>query len=211
MSEPRGQARVLEHTRPEVLHWWLNDDRIHFRSDAYALLTDEGSVLIDPLPLDESLLPRLEPVHAIVLTGGFHQRSAWRYRKRFGVPLWAPEMAPGLDFRPDHFYDADEVLPGGLRALHAPGPAHLHFALMHERADGEAALFIGDLLIRPDEASPLAFVPGKLQDNPDRTRETVRQLLEEIRPSILFPSHGAPVLEGASDAMRLALASDAQA
>ena len=210
MSEPRGQARVLEHTLPDLLHWWLNDDRIQFRSDAYALLTDAGSILIDPLPLDESLLPRLAPIHAIVITGGFHQRSAWRYRERFGVPLWAPDMAPGLEFRPDQVYDADDLLPGDLRAIHAPGPAHLHFALLHERPDGGAALFLGDLLIRQDEASPLSFVPGKLQDNPARSRETVRMLLDEIRPDILLPAHGAPILRGGSDAIRLALASDGQ-
>ncbi|GAB4368826.1 MAG: hypothetical protein Kow0062_02310 [Acidobacteriota bacterium] len=208
MSEPKARARAIMPVLDDVLHWTVRDDRIGFRSDAWALVTPDGHVLIDPLPLDDSLLGRLSPVMAICLTGGFHQRAAWRLREHFRAPVWAPEAASGLDGEPDERYEADDILPGGLRALHTPGPAHLHFSFLHERDDNRAALFLGDLLIRPDEDAPLAFVPDRLQENPRRTRETVRMLAEEIRPDILFPAHGPAILERGTAALLDALARD---
>ncbi len=210
MSEPKSRARAITSVLDDVLHWTVRDDRVSFRSDAWALRTPDGTVLIDPLPLDEALAARLAPVQAICLTGGFHQRASWRLREHLGVPVWAPEAASGLDGDPDHRYEADDELPGGLRVLHPPGPAHLHFSFLHERPDGRAALFLGDLLIREDEDSPLMFVPDKLQENPQRTRETVRRLIEEIRPDMLFPAHGPAILERGTAALLEVLARDDQ-
>lgn len=209
MSEPKLKARAIAPVVPGILHWSVRDDRIEFRSDAYAVVTPEGTVLIDPLPLEEALVPRLGGVIAICITAGFHQRSCWRFRDMTGAPVWVPEACRGLDASADHRYEADEWLPGGLRALHAPGPAHLHYAFLLDRGASGAALFSGDLLIRPDDDSVFGFVPDKLVENAPRVRESVRELIE-IRPEVLLPAHGAPLATGATDALREALLRDAR-
>ena len=60
-----------------------------------------GFVLIDPIRLVDSGLERLEPVKAIVLTAATHQRSAWRYRSRFGARVFLPEESRETDEEPD--------------------------------------------------------------------------------------------------------------
>src|SRR5437867_3939630 len=131
MSEPKNRAARVDRVVPGVLHWAVKDDRIGgFWSDSYAVKTDEGTVLIDPLPLTATALKSLGKVTAICLTGGFHQRSAWRYRKRFKAPVWVPKQAKGLEEKPDRRYGPDAALPGGLKALHAPGPTGPHYLLL---------------------------------------------------------------------------------
>lgn len=210
MSEPKTAADRVDEVVPGVLHWSVVDDRIDHRSEAYAVRTPDGPgglVLIDPLPLDDERTAAIEEegVAAICLTGGFHQRSAWRLAERFGAAIWMPRGAKGLEGEPDHWYDADDRLPGALRALHAPGPTEPHACLMLERSAG-AVLFGADLLMRGDDGL-LAFVPDEHQDEPERTRESVRRLLP-LRPATLCPAHGAPVVQDALGAMKAALAAD---
>jgi glyoxylase-like metal-dependent hydrolase (beta-lactamase superfamily II) len=188
MSEPKSRARTIERVSPDILNWHLQDDRIGSRGDAYAVVQGKRCVLIDPLPLAETALAELGTVEAICLTGSCHQRSAWRYRKQFGVKVYAPERAEGLEEAPDAWYVAGDQLPGGLEAVHAPGPTEVHFALHLSRGDG--ALFCADVLVRDGER--LRFVPDEYQDAPKRTRDTARRFLD-LRFGVLCCSHGGPL------------------
>ena len=85
MSEPKTLAQNIEEVTPGVWRWFVHDDRIDSESDAHAVVEKGRVVLIDPLPIDEAELSRLGTVDAICLTAKCHQRSAWRYRKHFGV------------------------------------------------------------------------------------------------------------------------------
>ena len=80
MSEPKSVAETVEEVVPGVWRWHVWDDRIDFESDAHAVSDEGGTVLIDPLPLQENALKKLEPIIAICLMAACHQRSAWRYR-----------------------------------------------------------------------------------------------------------------------------------
>lgn len=200
MSEPRSRARSIDTVVPGILHWSLRDDRIDSRSDAHAVVEAGRSVLIDPLPLVEKALQDLGNVEAICLTGSCHQRSAWRYRRRFGVKVYAPEGAEGLEEKPDVWYGKGARLPGGLVAVHAPGPTEVHYAFHLER--GRGALFCADILVY--ERGRLGFVPGEHQDDPDRTRETARRFLD-LRFATLCFSHGAPLTKDPHAAIRKAL------
>ncbi len=203
MSEPRTRAGAMAEILPGILHWTLHDDRLDFRSDAWALRTPEGHVLVDPLPLEEELLDRLAPVQAICLTGGFHQRSAWRYQERFGAPVWCPADATDLEGEPDHAYRDGEALPGGLQARHAPGPSRQHYVLHLSRPDG-VVVFGADLLCEaPDGA--LVFAPARYMEDPEATRATVRSLLE-LDPAAWLPAHGGPVPAPVRAALERALA-----
>jgi glyoxylase-like metal-dependent hydrolase (beta-lactamase superfamily II) len=206
MSEPRSHAKKIDTVVPGILHWSLLDDRIHAVSNAHAVVDGGRSVLIDPLPLEESALRDLGTVEAICLTGSCHQRSAWRFRKRFGAKVYAPKGAVGLDERPDVEYQAGDLLPGGLQVVHAPGPTEVHYAFFLERDSG--ALFCADVLTH--DGKKIRFVPDEYQDDPKRTRRTAKKFLNLKFGALLF-DHGPPITKDPHAAIREAIASDAAA
>jgi hypothetical protein len=205
VSEPKAVAQELEEVAPGVFHWRVADERIGgYTSASHAVRAADGSfVLIDPVQLADTELARLEPVEAIVLTAATHQRSAWRYRARFGVPVHLPEGSRETDEEPDAHYGAGAALPGGLKAVHAPGPEQPHYALLLER--GEGVLFCPDQLMRGPDGT-LMFVPGEFHEDPDETRRTVEALLD-LPFSVLCLDHGAPLADDPKGAIRALLAS----
>lgn len=206
MSEPTARATEIETVVPGLYHWSLDDDRIGSRTHSHAVETTDGLVLIDPLPLEEDLAGELSESSAICLTGRFHQRSAWRYQGQFEVPVYAPRKGEGYEGAPDHFYDAGDMLPGGLLVVHAPGPTDAHYVFYREHND-HRVMFIADLLIRHSSDESYRFVPSQFMDNPDITRESVRSLLDwEI--DILCSNHAPPQVGNVHDEIREALETD---
>jgi glyoxylase-like metal-dependent hydrolase (beta-lactamase superfamily II) len=208
MSEPTSSARMLLAVVPGVVRWSVKDDRIGgVESCAHAVVRRGSAVLIDPLPLAASALRRLGRIEAIVLTAANHQRSAFRLRRELSVPVLAPRgpgvgQVPGeLEEEPDRRYGDRDELPFGLRALFAPGPAHVMYALWHP---SKRVLFLSDQLTR-EARKPPRFVEDSYQDEPARTRETVRALAERLPVRVLCFAHGPPVLRGAREALRAAL------
>ena len=63
-------------------------------------------------------------------------------------------------------------LPGGLEAVHAPGPEQPHYALLLERGPG--VLFCPDQLMRGPDGE-LLLVPGEFHEDPAETRRTVER------------------------------------
>lgn len=198
MSEPETIAGKVERVVPDVWRWFVWDDRIDFESDAHAVADARGTVLIDPLPLRPEALRKLEPVAAICLTAACHQRSAWRYRKQFGVKVYAPEGSRAMEEAPDITYKAGDVLPGGLTAIHTPGPEVPHYAFWREAGPG--VLFCPDLVMR-SEGGDLEFVPPSYHEDPDATRDSVRRLLD-LPFSVLCMDHGAPIRKDPHAALR---------
>ena len=189
MSEPKARATSVEVVVPGLWRWSIWDERIDFQSDAHAIATDAGSVLIDPLPLSDKALAGLLPIAAICLTAACHQRSSWRYRRANGVKVYAPEGCRAMEEEPDVRYREGDVLTGGLRAVHTPGPEPVHFAFWREHAP--AVLFCPDLIMRAKDGD-LEFIPAEYHDNPQATRESVRKLLE-LPFTVLCMDHGAPL------------------
>jgi hypothetical protein len=153
MSEPRTRATAIRRVAPGIRHWTIEDERIGFRSEAYAVQTPDGVIVLDPLPLTEAAAAALGPIALVCLTGGFHQRAAWTFRERFGTRVLAPVGARGLDGIPDGWIADGEHVARGLVALDRPGPRAPHFVFVAEGHAGAAALFCGDLLMR-GEARP---------------------------------------------------------
>jgi len=136
MTEPRRRAKRKPKITEDILRFSVHDDRIDYESDCYAVRTARGTILIDPLPLREKDLKLLAPIQAILLTASCHQRSAWRYRKRFGVKVYAPHKAQNLEEKADIFYNPGRRLPGDLIAVHAPGPTDAHYAFLLQKITG---------------------------------------------------------------------------
>jgi len=199
MTEPNVAATGVEEVAPGLYHWRVENDVIGGEwSSAHAVRAPEGFILIDPVPLVEESLPRLEPVAAIVLTAATHQRSAWRYRRRFGAPVWLPRGSRATEEEPDEHYGDGDVLPSGLRAVHTPGPEHPHYSLLREGE--QSALFSPDLVMR-DRRGELMFVPAKYHDDPAETRRSIERSLE-LDFEILCLSHGAPITDDPHGALR---------
>ncbi|ATB29162.1 MBL fold metallo-hydrolase [Melittangium boletus DSM 14713] len=209
MSQPKERAERVEQVIPGLYRWSVQDDRIGgVSSEAYAVVAEDGAVtLIDPLPIKEEALRELGPVEAIVLTAGNHQRAAWHLRKVFGAPVWAPQQAYGLEDNADVTYGAGDTLPGGLVAYHTPGPAIAMYTLWLERP--RSVVFLSDLLTH-DEAGTPRFVDSQYQDDPARTRSSVRRILEHLPIEVVCFAHGDPLLHDAASVLRRALDEDTE-
>lgn len=197
-------AEGVERVVSGVWRWHLWDERIDFESDAHAVTHEGGCVLIDPLPLAPGALQELGTVSAICLSAACHQRSAWRYRKEFGVEVYAPAGTRPMEEEPDVRYRANDTLPGGLEAIHTPGPEEAHYALWRGRLP--SVLFCPDLLMRQDGGG-LEFIPAAYHDDPEATRDSVRRLLD-LSFSVLCLNHGAPLSNDPHAALRQLLERD---
>jgi glyoxylase-like metal-dependent hydrolase (beta-lactamase superfamily II) len=198
VSEPKAIALQVAEVVPGVWHWHVWDDRIQQETHAHAISEASGRVLIDPLPLAAEALRSLEPITAICLTAACHQRSAWRYRRAYGAKVYAPEGAGEMDEEPDVRYRANEILPGGLKAVHTPGPEQAHYAFWREQAP--SVLFCPDLVMRV-ERGRLEFIPPEYHEDPAGTRASVRRLLE-LPFDIFCMDHGAPLTAKPHEALR---------
>jgi glyoxylase-like metal-dependent hydrolase (beta-lactamase superfamily II) len=188
MSEPSGIADSVEEILPGLFHYQIFDERIEFQSDAYALVDGRRVVLIDPLPLKGAALGALGAPEAVLLAAPAHQRSAWTVRRRTGASVHAPRGA-GLDEPADVLFGDGERLPGGVRALHAPGPAEAHYVFY--LAAGPGVLFLTDLILR-EPSGRIRFVADSNMSDPARARRSARLLLE-YRFDVLCFGHGRPV------------------
>ncbi|WP_447978596.1 MBL fold metallo-hydrolase [Candidatus Nitrospira bockiana] len=198
MPEPKGTATCRGEVAPRVYHWTMQDDRINFQSDSYAVVEAGHVILIDPLPLAAADLGALGRVQAICLTTSRHERAAWRYRRQLRVPVYGPSGGTDFEEPPDAWYNEGDHLPGNLIAVPAAGPATPHYAFYLERDGG--ILFCGDLLVNPGDAG-LALLPDAFQDSPEASRGSARHLLS-FRFETLCPNHGDPIRTAARERLR---------
>ncbi|HEY7195874.1 MAG TPA: hypothetical protein VH306_01680 [Gaiellaceae bacterium] len=201
MSEPKAVAGDVSEVVPGVWHWHVEDERIGYISAAHAVAGDDGTVLIDPLPLEAAAMERLGRVSAIVLSTGNHGRSSWRLRDELGVPVHVPHLSESLRDGADGTYGDGDALPGGLRAVFTPGAGTTQHTLL--LADPGVA-FVPDMLGRP-EGEDLAVIPAEYMADPDEARRSTERLLA-LDFEILCLAHGVPVTTDAKAAIGRALA-----
>ena len=205
MSEPSESAGQVEEVVAGLYHWRVCNSAIGGAvSSSHAVDTGVGSVFIDPVRLADDVLEMVPAPRAVLLTARCHQRSAWRYRARFGAEVWLPVDAAAADEEPDHRYAEGDELPGGLRALRTPGPEWPHYSFLREHRPG--VLFCSDLImgVAPDAAGGgprLCFVPPEYHEDPAQTRRSVQGLLD-LPFSILCLAHGAPLTDDPQAALR---------
>jgi glyoxylase-like metal-dependent hydrolase (beta-lactamase superfamily II) len=201
VTEPKTVAAQVEEVVPGVSSWCIHDERIDFLSCAHAVAGPEGVVLIDPLPLEPAALAKLGAVSAILLTAGTHQRSAWRYRRELGAPVFVPAQARLIEEEPDARYAEGDELPGGLQAYFTPGGGTTQHSFLLERDGG--VLFTPDLLVHaPGE--PPAFVAARYMHDPDEARRSVERILQ-LPFSVLCLDHGIPLVDDPKAAIRALL------
>ena len=202
MSEPREIAPACERVADGVWHWRIANGAIGgATSSSQAVAAGDDLVLVDPVRLAQDALATLPRPTAICLTAKCHQRAAWRYQAEFGAPVWAPEGTVPMDGEPDHRYGAGDRLPGGLLAVHTPGPERVHYSFLLERDGG--VLFCSDLLGR-GPGSGLDFIPAQFHDDPAETRRSVERLVD-LPFAMLCLDHGEPLTDDPKAAIRALL------
>ncbi len=189
----------IEELAPGVYRWHILDDRIGgIDSESYAVVRNGRVVLIDPHRMAASKLRSLGEIEAIILTIQSHQFASWHLREQLGVPVWAPRGAVGLKEKPDRFYDEGEVLPGGLRAMHAPGPCDGSFVLYTEGRRPIA--FFGDVATRDDDGR-LGYPDAMYQDNPELAPKSIARFARKVPVSIACFGHGEPMFRNTRRAL----------
>jgi hypothetical protein len=208
MAEPNAVAEAAEEVVPGVWRWGVANERIGgAESTGHAVVGPDGVVLIDPVRLAPEALAAMGLVAATLLTAQCHQRSSWRYRRELGAPVWAPAGTRPMEEEPDERYHAGDLLPGGLRAVHTPGPEEVHFSFLLEREP--RVLFCSDLLTNYDGRG-LDFVPLKYHDDPPQTRRTVEGFLD-LDFDVLCLDHGSAIVDSPKAAIEALLAATASA
>jgi len=193
--------------RPGLWRWTAHHEEWKKEVAAVAIVRDEDVVLIDPLLVGDQW-DRLErrlggcQLH-VLLTIHWHARSAGEIASRFdGARIWANSRNRAAVARrspvTDVFRVGDE-LPAGLVALEArPRSEVLYWD------PGSRALIVGDALLGDGEkGSGLHPCPGWwLPESTDlpSLRQALRPALD-LPVELILPSHGAPVLSGAKQAL----------
>ncbi len=204
-----------EEVRPGLWRWTAHHDEWKREVASFAVEAESGLVLIDPLltgdqweQLDEAAADRRLDV---LLTIHWHARSAAAVAARFdGGRVWAHSRNRAAVARrapvTDVFRIGDE-LPAGLVALEARPRSEVLYWVPRSRA-----LIAGDALLGDGErraglhTCPASWLPGanKLDD----LRHSLEPVLD-LPVELVLPSHGAPILTGAEEALRRVVDGDA--
>jgi glyoxylase-like metal-dependent hydrolase (beta-lactamase superfamily II) len=202
VTEPKAVAERIDIVAPGVWTWSIEDERIGgYPSNSYAVATEGGTVLIDPLPVKEGAIRELGDIQAICLTTSNHQRSSWRLRRELDVEVHAPALAKEIEEEPDNRYSEGDALPAGLRPIFTPGAGTTQHTFLLDR-DGGIAFVPDPLLLMPD--GDLMVVPGEYAHDVAEARRSVEKLLE-LPFSILCVAHGGAITEAPKDRIRVAL------
>jgi glyoxylase-like metal-dependent hydrolase (beta-lactamase superfamily II) len=193
--------------RPGLWRWTAHHEEWKQEVAAVAVARDSEVVLLDPLlvgdqwdQLERNLGGR--QLH-VLLTIHWHARSAAEVAKRFdGARIWAHSRNRAAVARrapvADVFRIGDE-LPAGLVALEARPRSEVLF--WEPRAK---ALIAGDALLGDGEKGaglhtcPASWLPEST--NLADLRKSLRPALD-LPVELILPSHGAPVLAGAKQAL----------
>jgi hypothetical protein len=194
----------MNEIEPGLWHWTARHDHIGSQVSSYYLLSER--VLIDPMiPADGIgwFEDNGTPEH-VLLTNRHHDRHSWRLREAFGCSVHCIRNGlHELDGRgPVEPFDFGDELPGGVVVHEVDAICPDETALY---ITGHRALACADGVVRGGSSGELAFVPDSLMDEPEDTkqglREAYRRLLD-LDFDVLLLAHGQPVASGGKEALR---------
>lgn len=194
----------MQEIAPGVWHWTARHEHIGIDVGSYFLVRER--VLIDAMIPAEGLGWFAEhgtPEH-VLLSNRHHDRHAWRLREEFGCTVHC--IRNGVDELkgrgPVEPFDFGDELPGGI-AVHeidviSPDETALHIP-------AHRALACADGVIRAGKKSELGFVPEQYMDDPERTKDGLREAYGRLLGldfDMLLLAHGAPIVDGGKEALR---------
>jgi hypothetical protein len=193
----------MEEIVPGIWHWTAQHPKSGWEASSY-FLPDTG-VLLDPIAPPEVMdrLEELGPPRGIVLSNRHHYRNCGELAERFGLRVRAPRvgMHEFDDDAPVDPYDFGEQLAGEAIVVHEVGAICPDEAALH--IPSLSALGVADGVINYDG---LSFVPDDLMDEPERTKQALKEayarVADELEFEHLLTAHGEPVVGGARDKLR---------
>jgi len=184
----------VEEIAPGIWHWTASHPRIGIEVSSYYLPAER--ILIDPLVPDEGLdwFAEHGSPEQVLLTNRHHYRSSAQFAERFGVTVQCVregmhEFARGERVEP---FDCGHELPGGVMP-YAVGAICPDETALHIPAHD--ALALADGAVRWEAGGPLVFVPDRYMDEPERTKDGLRESyrrLAELEFRHLLLAHGEP-------------------
>jgi hypothetical protein len=194
----------VQEIAPGVWHWTAGHPKIRIDVSSYYLAPER--VLIDPLAPPAGIdwfEEHGRPEH-ILLTNRHHDRDSWRLRDAFGCMVHCVRNGVHeLEARgPAEPFDFGDELPGGVIAHEVDVICPDETALY---APAHRALACADGVVRWRGDDELQFVPDNYMDEPDRTKDGLRDAyrrLLELDFDLLLLAHGNPVVGGAREALR---------
>ena len=191
---------------PGLWHWTVIWPGI-WPLECYFLRTDSGSVIIDPIE-SSRLVPidTADDILAVIVTIGWHERSARLFGKRYGVPVYVPERDLCMieDLEDFETYGDGDLLLGGLRAIGVPGLTRGEQALYSAVHGG--ILFTADCVGCAAKWAPDGMTIGGHPTGHPNPPETLSHLLETPFTH-LCPGHGEPLIDTGRTAFEALLAS----
>ena len=189
---------------PGLWHWIARRESIGMDVSSYYLEAER--VLIDPMIPPEGLEwfeANGAPAHAI-LTNRHHDRDAWRLNESFGTIVHCIRNGVyEIDGRgPVEAFDFRDELPGEIAVHEVDAICPDETALYIPR---HRSLACADGVVRWRAGDQLQFVPEYLMDEPEQTKERLREAYRQLLDldfDLLLLAHGEPVVEAANDALR---------
>ena len=186
----------MEEVAPGIWHWDALHPRWNIRVHSYYL--PEERVVIDPIAPAEGLdwFAEHGPPTDVLLTNRHHYRASSDFVDRFGVTVRCVrqglhEFAHGERVEP---FDFGDELPGGIVAHEVGAICADETALF---VPARRALAVADGAVRWEDGGPLAFVPNNLMDEPEQTKEGLREAyrrLGQLDFDHLLLAHGDPFI-----------------
>jgi hypothetical protein len=197
VPEPLGSLLVRE-IAPGLWHWTSRHEGIGLDVSSYYLAGER--VILDPMLPPDGLdwFDDAGPPEHALLTNRHHDRQAWSLRERFGCEIHCVsngcyEIADRGPVTPFEFGDA---LPGGIVA-HEIGAICPDETALYIPA--HRALACADGIVQWPGTEGLTFVPDGLMDDPEDTKEALRDAygaLLALDFDLLLLAHGQPVPDG---------------
>ena len=184
----------MEEIAPRLWHWAAVHPKIKIPVHSYYLETER--VVIDPIVPDDGLdwFAEHGPPTDALLTNRHHYRSSGDLVERFGVTVRCIRagMHEFTDGEPVEPFDFGDELPGGVTAhevgVICPDETALYLPRHH-------ALALADGGVRWEPGDTLGFVPDYLMDEPEKTKEGLREAyrrLAQLDFRHLLLAHGEP-------------------
>jgi hypothetical protein len=205
---------------PGLLHWTARHPEWHPRGfgdevGSFALELDDALLLVDPLTGDPEIdeLGRLagdRPVH-VLITMGYHVRSAATLARRLDARIWGPPTAgrrlegtaPFTDLAPG------DTGPGGASALRIGRPVRGERPLW---LPSHGAVAFGDSVVATPDGELRMWAQERIDDRRrrfyrERFAPTLAPILDLPVEAVLV-THGEPVTDGAAEALRRCVDAD---
>jgi len=184
------RATELDRLSPYLLIWHAFDHAAKTELFSTAVVTDHGTIVIDPIALGaiaEQELNGCGPIQSIIVTNVNHVRAATSFHERYAAPIFgAVELTKEL---PNAQAVNDAIAIHDLRIIGLDGAARGELAV-HDPRDG-GSVIVGDVLINFD---PYGFtvLPKKYCLNQKVMIRSLYRLLDLEFQRLLF-AHGTPI------------------